>query len=74
MLIMTIKSGGGEWEGSKIFSPEILKDYNGAICIAVKKFQKELCEQVHKYADGNLSVGVYDKLWGAVVRDLELCR
>ncbi len=68
------KKWGFEWEGSKIFSPEILKDYNGAICIAVKKFQKELCEQVHKYADGNLSVGVYDKLWGAVVRDLELCR
>lgn len=63
------KRWGFEWEGTRIFSPEILKDHRGNILIAVKQHQKELYEQVHRYTDGNLAVGVYDGLWEAAVQE-----
>lgn len=63
------KKWGFEWEGSKIFSPEILKDYDGPVLIAVKHFQKELREQIYRYTKGNSFVDVYDRLWEAVIRD-----
>lgn len=63
------KKWGFAWKGSRIFSPEILKDYDGPILIAVKQFQKELREQIYRYTKRTSSVDVYDRLWKEVIRD-----
>lgn len=58
---------GFEFDGTGIFSPEILKEYQGFVLIAVKKYQEEIYEQLQKYSNGNLTVGMYDGLWEKVI-------
>ncbi|MDE6662378.1 MAG: hypothetical protein K2K46_03445 [Lachnospiraceae bacterium] len=61
------KKWGYEFEGTRIFSPEILKEYQGYVLIAVKEHQEEIYEQLQKYSNANLSVGIYEGIWEKVI-------
>lgn len=61
-----------DYAGTRIYSPEILKGCRGYVFIAMKKYQKEVRDQIFSYARGNLMVDTYDRLWEAVHRDEEL--
>lgn len=60
-----------EYAGTRIYSPEILKGCHGSVFIAMKKYQKEIRDQIYAYAKGDLAVDTYDRLWEAVHKDNE---
>lgn len=61
-----------QYDGSNIFSPEVLKTYQGVVLVAVKKFQKEISMQLKEYANKSLKVGLYDGLWDKVIKNGEI--
>lgn len=46
---------GLEFQGIKIFSPEILRNFSGHVIVTASRFQKEICGQLQNYKNHALS-------------------
>lgn len=53
---------GLELNGIKIFSPEILRHYDGYVVVTVTKFQNDICRQLQNYSNSMLSWGSLEKI------------
>lgn len=53
---------GLEFQGIKIFSPEILRYYNRHVVVTVSRYQKEICGQLQKYENPDLSWSILSEI------------
>lgn len=58
---------GLQLEGIQIFSPEILKNYNGYVLVAVKNYQKDICRQLTNLSNSMLRWNTLEELWDKVI-------
>lgn len=65
---------GLEFQGIKIYSPEMLRDFKGHVIVTVTRYQKEICNQIEGYSNKLLiwsvlseirknSINKYEKLY-----------
>ena len=53
---------GLEFQGIKICSPEILRDFSGYVIVTVTKFQQDICRQLQNYGNPTLRWSVLGEL------------
>lgn len=56
------KKWGLEWNGNKIFSPEILRYGKTRVIVTTTRFQQDICRQLHNYSNPDLTWSVLDKI------------
>lgn len=49
-----VSKWGLEYQGIKIYSPEILRDFNGYVIVTVTRFQQDICKQLQNYGNPEL--------------------
>lgn len=59
---------GLEYHGIKIYSPEILRDFDGHVIVTVTRFQKEICDQLQNFKNPELSWSILGEIRKKTIR------
>nr|WP_296440548.1 glycosyltransferase [uncultured Acetatifactor sp.] len=62
---------GLEFHGIKIYSPEILRDFDGHVVVTVTKYQQDLCRQLRNYGNPALSWSTLGEMRQKAIRCYE---